>query len=119
MPPPLSPMTEQMQFNWLDLGAIAVITSLIAAVITYVIRLESKELKIQIKYLQTRVDKVEKVLERLADQKEEVAILHERQMAHGKRQDVADERANAMAKTMLDMQTYLIQGGRNTSHPAE
>jgi hypothetical protein len=110
-------MRKEMQFNWIDLGAIASIMALIGAVITYVVRLESKGLKIQFGYLQTRVDKMEKVLERLADQKAEVAILHERQLAQGKRQDVADERANLIAKRLFDIQEIMIQSGHNTSPP--
>jgi hypothetical protein len=86
-----------MQFTLVDLGVIATLLISGFSVVSFVIRQEGKFLHQKIETLERRMEKMDKLLEKLADVTGELGIMQERMLAHGKRADEADRRANEMA----------------------
>jgi hypothetical protein len=86
-----------MQFTLVDLGVIATLLISGFSVVSFVIRQEGKFLQQQIQTLKDRMEKMDKILEKLADVTGELGIMQERMLYHGKRADEADRRANEIA----------------------
>ena len=89
-----------MQFSWPDIGVIAALLTAAAAVISYMVKNESRILKFEIMGLTTRVNKMDIVLERLADFGGQLGVMQERLLQTGRRQDEADKRANEISRKL-------------------
>jgi hypothetical protein len=90
-----------MQLDWAAVAAIIVALSAGFTAVAFVVRTESRTLNIQIGDLRRRVEIMEEVLEKIADFQGQIAVINERQLQSGKRQDEADKRANELAARML------------------
>jgi hypothetical protein len=85
-----------MQPDWSAVAAIVVALSAGFTAVAFVVRTESRTLNVQIGDLRRRVEIMEDMLEKIADFQGQLAVINERQLQSGKRQDEADKRANEM-----------------------
>lgn len=97
-----------MNFAWPDIGVIAGLLTAAATIVGYIVRNGDELLRLELRQLTNRLDKMDIVLERLSDLSSQNAIMQERILAQGKRQDEADRRANEMSSRLsrlFDRQT--------------